>query len=207
MSSGRRLAALLGVLIVAVVGFVLWKRPAESTPSGSASASALPPDLPTIRMRREMLRTKVLTAILDEASAPPPRTEPERKGRSLTKALVGVPEVHFPDIYAAYVYAKLLAPLTRKCIQEAQARKPSAGASESGSVSVRYVVVSAPRLGAYVEDATVDESSLDDDDLEECIHEGALDLTFDPAPEQGGFEENAVVRPFGDAGTSPGHDD
>lgn len=204
--SSRRVPAVLAVITVAVVGYVVWKRPAEPTPgagASSASASALPPDVPTVRMRREMLRTKILTAILDEASAPPPREEPEHKGRSLTKALVGVPAVNFPTEYLADIYTKQLGPLTRQCFEEAEKRKPGVG----GTVEVRYVIVAAPHLGGYVEDATIDESTIDDDELEECVHEAVLDLTFDRAPDQGGFKEAGFVMQFGDASAAPTDND
>ena len=168
-----------------------WKRPLERTPT---VPSAAPLDVPTQRMRRETLRTKILTAILDEASAPPPPAK-EAPGRALTKALVGVPSVSFPTEYIAGIERGQLDVLTRKCLEAARAKKPDA----QGEIRVRYVVLSAPNIGGVIEDATVDESSLDDD-LEECIHESFLELTFDPAPRQGGWQEAGFEMAFGSDG-------
>jgi hypothetical protein len=183
------------VAVIAVIAAVEWKRPLERAPA-VPSAAAL--DVPTPRMRRETQRAKILTAILDEASAPPKKEEKkdEEKGehhRVLTKALVSVPNVSFPAEYMARIEKGQLAPLARKCFEAARAKGPDA----HGEITVRYVVVAAPKVGGVVEDATVDESSIDDDDLEECIHESALELTFDGAPNEGGWKEAGFVMSFG----------
>jgi hypothetical protein len=183
----------LGAVVVAVIAAVEWKRPLERAP---AVPSAAPLDVPTQRMRRETLRAKILTAILDEASAPPPKEKEGEAGehrRVLTKALVGVPNVAFPPEYMARIEKAQLAPLARKCFEAARAKKPDA----HGEITVRYVVVAAPSVGGVVEDATVDESTLDDDDLEECIHESALELTFDGARNEGGWKEASFTMSFG----------
>jgi hypothetical protein len=193
VTSGSRLLLALGAVVVAVIAALEWKRPLERTP---VVPSAAPPDVPTQRMRRETMRAKILTAILDEASAPPAKEKEAEEGehrRVLTKALVGVPNVSFPAEYMARIEKGQLAPLARKCFGAARAKKPDA----HGEITVRYVVVAAPNVGGVIEDATVDESTIGDDDLDECIHESALELTFDGAPNQGGWKEAGFTISFG----------
>lgn len=191
MRSGSRLLLALGGVVIGVIAVVEWKRPLERTPP---VPSAAPLDVPTQRMLRETLRAKILTAILDEASAPPPPPVPtEGHGRVLTKALVGVPNVSFPAEYITRIEKGQLTPLIRHCFEAARAKKPDL----HGEIRVRYVVVATPNVGGVIEDATVDESSIEDDDLEECIHESALELTFDGAPSQGGWKEATFAMSFG----------
>jgi hypothetical protein len=96
-----------------------------------------------------------------------------------------VPAANFPTEYIADIYREQLGPMTRACFDAAKARRPDAG----GMVLLRYVVVAAPNVGGIVEDATIDESTLDDPELEQCIHESVLTLTFDRAPDRGGWKE------------------
>lgn len=117
----------------------------------------------------------------------------EREERDLTVGLTGVPAANFPTEYIAEIYRDQLGPMTHACFEAARARNPDAG----GQVLVRYVVVAAPGVGGIVEDATVDESSLADDELETCIHESVLTLTFDRAPDEGGWKEAGFVMALG----------
>lgn len=217
-TSRSRLTYAVACGAVVVIAYLGWKRSKIDTeapppaPTPSANASALPAvsigAMPwaTPRMKREQLRAKILTAILDDASVPlepttpPKEDEPEGDGgehehRNLTLGLPGVPAVNFPTEYMAEIYKTQLGPLTRKCFEAAREKKPDAG----GAVTVRYVVVGAPGVGGIVEDATVDESTLDDD-FEDCVHESVLTLSFDRAPDQGGWKEAGFVMEFGKDG-------
>lgn len=198
--------------------------PREETSASASALASASTGVPTPeRLRRDELRAKILEVLMSEGGvaepparpalsvrsapsalsarpAPSARSAPsahpagdEREERDLTVGLTGVPAANFPTEYIAEIYRDQLGPMTRACFEAARARNPDAG----GQVLVRYVVVAAPGVGGIVEDATVDESSLADDELETCIHESVLTLTFDRAPDEGGWKEAGFVMALG----------
>lgn len=208
----RRLGVAIGALaVVGIVAWFGWGRGAPG-PDTRVDAGGGVEDASAARARREEMRARIVRALTSDvasseassaaaasaapvvaaSAAPANANATEHAPRDLTRGLKGVPASNLPTAYIADIYKEQLGPLTRACYEAARSRNPDAG----GTVMISYIVVGAPNVGGIIDDANVDESSLSDPEFETCIHESVLSLTFDRAPNEGGWKEAGFAMEF-----------
>jgi hypothetical protein len=98
-----------------------------------------------------------------------------------------------PAVDPTYIRQRIhedLFPLARQCYEDALARKPRLG----GKLAVYFRVVGDRKVGGVVDDVKMmDDTTLDDVELQTCVKESMMSVSFDAPPNDG---ELTVVYPI-----------
>ena len=127
------------------------------------------PILETLKKRGEPIRPDPQPK---QAAAPPPKKEgDETRGK------------YNPD-YIRATFREDMFPILRSCYEGALKRRPDL----AGKLVLSFTIVGDHDVGGVIEDADVeDDSTLKDDDMETCVKESLMTLTFDKPPSGGGY--------------------
>jgi hypothetical protein len=134
------------------------------------------------------MRNEILAALRrrSEASRPAPaaQTAPVRPAASATPAGEDdAPPGHYEPSYIQQHFRAEMFPLLKQCYESALKRQPALG----GKLVLSFAIVGDPQVGGIVEDADfAEESDLKDAEMETCVRESLMTLTFDKPPEGGG---------------------
>jgi hypothetical protein len=206
MGGGRRAGVVIGgAALVALGGAVLFgfrsgapgHRPARSPVSQETShaptvsgltASASASSAAEARRRRDAMREQILEALRRRgaASSDPPAPAAAAPARSARAA--GAPDGesvgrYDPD-YIRTHFREDMFPLMRSCYESALVRAPKL----RGRLVLSFRIVGDPEVGGVVDEADfTEESDLEDADMETCVRESLMTLTFDKPPSGGGF--------------------
>jgi hypothetical protein len=200
----------VGVLLLVAAVILLVQRRAATAPSlttaSSAPQASAPPPTPAplaasaeARRARDAMRDQILETLRKQAASAPPRPAPASPRASTSNAESAPPKGHYEPEYIRQVFREDMFPLLRKCYEGALARKPTL----AGRLVLTFRIIGDPSVGGVVEDAGfADDSDLKDAEMETCVRESTMTLTFDKPPSGGG--EVTVKYPVM---FSPGDDD
>ncbi len=171
--------------------------PAAAEPPPASSAAAAGPTLD--RAKRDQLRSLIWHAIGQSAPPAPapspaaayvfPSKPPWETARALPPGEGGEVVGHIESKYIQERVRGDFFPLASKCYGDALGAHPDLG----GRVVFAFNIVGDPKTGGIVEAVDVlDESTLRDPDVIDCMRQSFLSVTF-PPPENGG--EVTVVYP------------
>ncbi len=213
--------AIVGALVLALVGVLLWKlgsgsdatttktAPSASTdparassvsvgtsPAASASSGALTQKTVRDAKLREEMRRRIVEAWTNGGAASDPAEPPTRDRR-----YAPMPERADGKIDADYLRQRVkedFLPMAKGCYNELLARAPKA----AGKIVVKMKIVGDEKVGGIVEDATIDRDAgtLPDEKLETCFRESMMSMAFAPPPHGGSV---TVIYPFTLAGSDP----
>jgi hypothetical protein len=94
------------------------------------------------------------------------------------------PRGHYDAEYIRANFREDMFPLIKSCYEGALKRKPEL----AGKLVLGFTIVGDQDVGGVVEDADIeDDSTLKDDDMETCVRESLMTLTFDKPPGGGGY--------------------
>lgn len=200
--SGKRLILVFFGLLVATLGFIFWigatgggtanhpsQQAASVSPSSSAASAAsaasgsrlVPPSKHVVDKRvRDELRQRILAGWAQEGASDEETRTAARAGR-----FVPLPDRDGRGIDPAYVEAVIredMRPMARQCYENLLAKQPDAG----GRLELELTIVGDDKIGGIVETAGIAETStLKDDELQTCIRESAMTLSFPPPAHDG----------------------
>lgn len=199
-TSSLLVAVLLGVaaLLVVVGALLFGARPrasaplptlASSAPGASARDSAPPSAAASAsaeaRRARDAMRDQILEALRKrDAGAPPaPAAVPAAQRAAAAPAEEALPVGHYEPEYIREHFREDMFPLLRQCYEGALERRPTL----AGKLVLSFRIIGDPSVGGVVEDAGfAEESDLKDDEMETCVRESTMTLTFDKPPSGGG---------------------
>ena len=196
MSTSRRTGLVLAALAIAAAAVIyLRRRPAAAPPrhrhrATTAAAETSPP--PTrraapsssaeARRARDAMRAKILEAMRRRnvtAASPPAPVAP----RPTATAPADDPVGHYEPSYLRQVVREDMFPLVKQCYEGALQRRPEL----AGKLVLSFAIVGDPDVGGIVEDAELAEgTTLRDEEMETCVRESFMTLTFDKPPSGGG---------------------
>ena len=126
--------------------------------------------LETLKKRGEPIRPDPQPK---QAAAPPPKKEEAQETHGK----------YDPD-YIRATFREDMFPLLKSCYEGALKRRPDL----AGKLVLNFTIVGDRDVGGVLEDADVaDDSTLKDDDMETCVKESLMTLTFDKPPSGGGY--------------------
>jgi hypothetical protein len=131
-----------------------------------------------LRRERDALRDRILANLKSRGGSPPP--EPDAPGKKAPPA----PPGEYSRDYIQTTFREDMFPLIRACYESALKRKPEL----RGKLVMSFGIVGDPEVGGVVEDAEFTEASdLKDAEMETCVRESLMTLTFDRQMEKGGY--------------------
>lgn len=199
-TSSLAIAALLGVAaLLVVVGVILFgarprasvplPAPASSAPPASArdaaSASTAASASAEARRARDAMRDQILEALRkrDAGARPAPAPVPAAQRAAAAPAEEALPVGHYEPEYIQEHFREDMFPLLRKCYEGALERRPTL----AGKLVLSFRIIGDPSVGGVVEDTGfAEESDLKDAEMETCVRESTMTLTFDKPPSGGG---------------------
>ncbi len=189
-----------------------WVAVAKQGPAESVPASAAPPmegapraAAPTSEARRarDAMRDAIVAALREREAAParaaaPPA--PVRAASTVARApsadapagatdAAGAADAapalgHYEPAYIREVFREGMFPLMSQCYDNALAQHPKL----AGKMVLSFTIVGDPEVGGVVDEADfAPESDIKDAELETCVRESLLTLTFDKPPSGGGY--------------------
>ena len=148
------------------------------------------------RMRSELRALFAEAGVARPSSPAPPEPPP---GASAAPAFPTMPVVPddagdgTPKVDPSYIQRRVredLFPLAKQCYEDALRRDPRMG----GTVEVHFTIMGDPRVGGVVGEASLgDRTTLADPEMQTCVRESMMSVTFDAPPEGG---EITVVYPI-----------
>jgi rRNA maturation protein Nop10 len=194
----RRSFAVLGGVVILTAGIFLLRRgpaavepaaPRKGTPEPSVEAPASSeawhstPAHDAARKARDEKRAEILAAIQRRRAASAPLLQKAAASASTAAAEDEPPRGHYEASYIRQVFREDMFPIMKQCYDSALKRRPTLG----GKLVLKFAIVGDPQVGGVVEDAEfAGESDLQDDEMQTCVRESLLALTFDKPPEGGG---------------------
>lgn len=197
----RRLAVLGGAVVLAAAGVLLLRRgpaaAARPAPPPTAVAEAQTeapahastwessPAHAEARRLRDLKRAEILAALRKRQEAPEPA--PRRAAAPAASAAAADPDEpphgHYEASYIQQHFREDMFPLMKQCYESTLKRRPTLG----GRLVLKFAIVGDAQVGGIVEDAHfADESDLKDDEMQTCVRESLMTLTFDKPPTGGG---------------------
>ena len=198
----RRSLAVVGGAVVLVAAGVLFLRKgpaapappaakaarverAADPPAGTAEAEAAAHAHAEARRARDAMRANIMAAL--RRRQPPPAVVPARapapKASAAPAAEEEPPHGHYEPSYIQENFRADMFPLIKQCYDSALKRSPALG----GRLLIKFAIVGDPQVGGIVEEAAfADESNLKDEEMETCVRESVMTLTFDKPPSGGG---------------------
>jgi hypothetical protein len=200
--SGRRILAILGALAVVGLVVLVLRRggsgspppPAEAPTPRSAEARRGPAAEAESASRRaeaqrarDALREQIVAALRRRDAGPPPVARSAQAAAPRPKEAPPedepLPSGSYEPSYIRDHFRADMFPLLKQCYEGALARRPALG----GRLVLKFAIVGDPTVGGIVEDAAfADESDLKDEEMETCVRESLMTLTFDKPPSGGG---------------------
>lgn len=211
-SSSRRVGLIVGAFLVVVIAAFFWKRSADPAPPGprprastTTEASPAParvtsPSSVEARRARDAMRADILEAMRKRAAAvSPPAQAPVVPRPSAAPAKAEEPRGSYEPSYIQQHFREDMFPLLRSCYEGALRRQPKL----AGKLVLAFDIVGDPDVGGIVEEgAFADGSTIKDPEMETCVRESLMTLTFDKPPRGGGRVSVTYPVDF-----SPGDDD
>jgi hypothetical protein len=209
----RRWGPLILALVLIGAGLVYWLRgrPSAVVPiaaSGSGSSPGAPGapehapvDPVEARKARDAMRAKILETLQKrgEPVRPEPPATKEARTAAATKKDGTEGHGHYDTEYIRTNFREDMFPLLHSCYQDALRRKPQL----AGKLILDFTIVGDKDVGGVIDDADInDDSDLKDDQMETCVRESLMTLTFDKPPSGGGYVTVKYPILF-----SPGDDD
>jgi hypothetical protein len=203
MKTRPLLAILGGGAVVVLVGVGLLRRGqrAPETSKGAAARSAVPEashepvaSPSTLKTRvearraRDAMREDILAALrkrdagvtLPVAMAAAASTRTTSAGHTDDEP----PHGSYEPSYIQEHFRADMFPLLKSCYEGALTRRPDL----AGKLVMKFSIVGDPQVGGIIEQAEfADESDLKDSDMETCVRESLMTLTFDKPPVGGGL--------------------
>jgi hypothetical protein len=211
MKGDRRLYLVLGLVLVLAAIFLLWRRggaPAEAAhrapPAASEAAAPAPAPIPSdragARQARDAMRADILDALRKrDAGAKVAASPASRPAAAAPPAKDDAPPGRYEPAYIQEIFHRDMFPFLRGCYGDALRRRPTL----AGRLVLSFSIVGDPQVGGIVEDADfADESDLKDSEMETCVRESLMTITFDKPPSGGGTVTVKYPVLF-----SPGDDD
>ncbi len=212
MNGDRRLVLVLGLLLLAAV--FLYRRRAGAPPPAAhppaAASQAAPPvppaDRAEARRARDAMRAEILDALRRRDAGPraaPSPSPPAAAAAAPAKAKKDddEPDGRYDPSYIQEVFHRDMFPFLKGCYADALRRKPKL----AGRLVLSFKIVGDSQVGGVIEDAAfADDSDLKDPEMETCVRESLLSITFDKPPEGGGFVK--VTYPVLFSPDEPGSD-
>jgi hypothetical protein len=201
MRQRRFLAILGGAAALVLVGILLLRRghgaaavqarpdraaPAEAASQAEAQDTAA--SRAEARRARDAMRAEILAALRrrNAESQPAPPARPAAAGPPSSAAPAEgdePPPGRYEPSYIQQHFREDMFPLMRQCYESALLRRPAL----AGKLVLSFAIVGDPRVGGIVEDADfAEESDLKDTEMETCVRESLMTLTFDKPPAGGG---------------------
>jgi hypothetical protein len=194
----RRSLAVLGGVMLLVAGFFLLRRgPAAAARPAPPAVTAEPhveaparaeawestPAHAAARKARDAKRAEILEAIKRRQAAENPAPPPAPAPSSTAAAGDEPPPGRMDPEYIRHVFREDMFPLMRQCYDATLKRRPTLG----GRLVLKFAIVGDATVGGVVEDGRIaEESDLKDDEMQTCVRESLMSLTFDKPPEGGG---------------------
>jgi hypothetical protein len=193
--TGLILAA-AAVLAVVVIANLRRRRVDAAPPRAHASAApsnavvpptarAVQPAAAEARRARDAMRAQILeaqrrrAAAAATASPPPPLPVPRGWAAPPPEEPVG----HYEPSYIRQVVREDMFPLVRQCYESALERRPQL----AGKLVLSFAIEGDPDVGGIVDEADFAEgTTLQDEEMETCVRESFMTLTFDKPPSGGG---------------------
>ncbi len=199
-----KLGPLLGIGLVLLGGGLLaWRctrvkppppsamakaRASDAEPSASAHEHGprSPEEIAKERKARDAMRAQIIEALKKRGAALPPEeakaVAPARE-KSAAPAPSGSKGTYDPE-YIRATFREEMFPMMKACYNSALARRPTLG----GKLILKFGITGDPQIGGVVEDAQfAEESDLKDPEMETCVRESLMSLTFDKPPSGGGY--------------------
>ncbi|APR77399.1 Hypothetical protein A7982_02746 [Minicystis rosea] len=214
-SSSKKTGLILGAVVLAVVVCVnLLRRhvDAQAAPARPRVASARPevvspsrvavPSSVESRRARDAMRAEILEAMRRRAAASPVAASPAapRAVASAPAAAGDEPRGHYEPSYIREHFREDMFPLLRQCYEGALERRPKL----AGKLVLGFDIVGDPSVGGIVEEASFAEgSTLQDPEMETCVRESLMTLTFDKPPTGGGRVSVKYPVEFAPEGEEP----
>ncbi len=196
MNGSRRLAALLVVALALVVGlFLRCRREVAPTPVARSTApaapeAALPAPLADNRAEerraRDAMRAQILEALRRRDAGRPVAASPAPKNAPATPPPRDEepPPGRYDPEYIREVFHNDMFPFLKGCYDGALKRRPRL----AGKLVLSFKIVGDPEVGGVVEDADfAEDSDLKDPEMETCVRESLMTITFDKPPSGGGY--------------------
>ncbi|MFT3764027.1 MAG: AgmX/PglI C-terminal domain-containing protein [Minicystis sp.] len=196
--SSKRTGIILGAAVLsAVIGVNLFRHRVEAAPPrprASAHAEAVSAPAPRVpspaaasaeaRRARDAMRAEILEAMRKRAaSASPAAPSPAAPRASAKPPEADEPRGHYDVDYIRTHFREDMFPLMRQCYEGALLRRPKL----AGKLVLGFDIVGDPDVGGIVEEASfVDGSTIHDEEMETCVRESLMTLTFDKPPTGGG---------------------
>ncbi|HEU4539178.1 MAG TPA: sigma-70 family RNA polymerase sigma factor, partial [Polyangiaceae bacterium] len=167
--------------------------------SAPAPGPAAPPAAVDARRLRDAMRDEIVAALRKReaeaarlaapAPAPAPAAVAAPAAASAAPAASAddppggpLPVGHYEPAYIQEVFREAMFPLLRQCYENALAQRPKL----AGKFVLAFAIVADPSVGGVVDEAGFGpESDIKDPEMEACLRESLLTLTFDK-PMQGG---------------------
>ena len=148
----------------------------------------LPPanDRAEARQARDGMRTEIMAALRRRDAGPAAKASPSPRS---APAAVPPPREEesrgsYEPSYIQEVFHKDMFPFLKGCYADALRRQPKL----AGKLVLAFTIAGDPQVGGIVEDADfAEESDLKDQEMETCVRESLMTLTFDKPPAGGGF--------------------
>lgn len=204
MAPGTRTRGLLVVAVLgaAIAAFFLFREPHEAPVDASPSASSTAIDPLTTSASKPPASTSGSTAarnpdgtpVLDRAKADAirarlkaiyeaPATSETAQNKSDPQYPVMPHDPDQNDVLKEYIHQRIkddYVPLAKSCYENALAKSPKLG----GRLVMSFRIVGDRRVGGVVDSADIDPSStLQDDDLNLCMKESMMAVSFDAPPD------------------------
>jgi hypothetical protein len=194
----RRWAPWIALLAAALVlvGYLLRNKggvatapvgtaPTADEPASTHHARTPPADPVEARRARDAMRAQILETLRKRGEPirpdPPPR---KAEARPPPKDEAQPTHGKYDPEYIRATFREDMFPLLKSCYEGALKRKPDL----AGKLVLGFTIVGDHDVGGVIEDADVeDDSTLKDDEMETCVRESLMTLTFDKPPSGGGY--------------------
>lgn len=160
----------------------------EEVGARSTSDPAEGKDREEARRARNAMRDRILEALRTRAaaagSAAKPSAAPSRQEASPSpSATEEIPIGAYDPDYIRSHFREDMFPLLKSCYEGALKRRPAL----AGKLALKFTIVGDPQVGGVVDTAEfADESDLKDSEMETCVRESLMTLTFDKQPSGSG---------------------
>jgi hypothetical protein len=166
-------------------------RPSATTQADSLARAGAGAEAETSRAEarraRDAMRSDILEALRRRDAGGPPAlasARPRPVAPASTPSPEDEPHGHYEPSYIREHFREDMFPLLKQCYASALERRPELG----GRLVLKFGIVGDPQVGGIVEGAEfADESDLKDDEMETCVRESVMTLTFDKPPTGGGY--------------------
>ena len=178
-------------------------RPTTQTAQAVEAAASVPraDDRADARRSRDAMRTDILAALRRRDAGPPVTASPPPRpaGAPAPAASQEPAPGRYDPEYIREVFHQDMFPFLRGCYDAALRRQPKL----AGRLVLSFSIVGDPQVGGIVEDADfAEDSDLKDPEMETCVRESLMTITFDKPPSGGGYVKVKYPVLF-----SPGEDE